>query len=160
MIIREIDAHSASEVELVATRMRATLMEVLDPARGESMYTMDWLVDRVRQHLDGRHVGQVFVAEHDHTVVGHTIVRVEHDPDRGTHGLFSTVYVLPAVRRKSTARALLERGEEWMLERGMREAATWTATTNQPLHELFQRLGYAIVEESGEMVRLWRRLGT
>jgi hypothetical protein len=27
-----------------------------------------------------------------------------------------------------------------------------------PLHELFARLGYAIVEESGEMVRLWRRL--
>ena len=34
--------------------MRATLMEVLDPARGEAMYTIEWLVDRVRQHLDAR----------------------------------------------------------------------------------------------------------
>jgi hypothetical protein len=45
-----------------------------------------------------------------------------------------------------------------MRENAMREAATWTATTNVPLHELFERGGYAIVEESGEMVRLWRRL--
>jgi GNAT superfamily N-acetyltransferase len=157
-VIRAIDPHATGEIELVAARMRATLMEVLDPARGEAMYTMDWLVDRVRQHLDGRHVGEVFVAEEDGVIVGHTIVRVEHDPERGTHGLFSTIYVVPAARRKATARSLLQRGEAWMREREMKEAATWTATTNAPLHELFQRLGYAIVEESGEMVRLWRRL--
>jgi GNAT superfamily N-acetyltransferase len=157
MIIRPIDPDDAREIELVAARMRATLMEVLDPARGEAMYTMEWLVDRVRQHLDGRQVGEVFVAEDDGAIVGHTIVRIEHDAERGTHGLFSTIYVVPAARRKSTARSLLERGEAWMREREMREAATWTATTNVPLHELFEGLGYAIVEESGEMVRLWRR---
>ena len=158
MIIRPIDPQATNEIELVAARMRATLMEVLDPARGEAMYTMAWLVDRVRQRLDGRHVGEVFVAEDDGAIVGHTIVRIEHDAARGTHGLFSTIYVVPAARRKSTARALLERGEAWMREHEMREAATWTATTNVPLHELFERLGYTIVEESGEMVRLWRRL--
>ena len=157
MIVRPIDPHSTDEIGLVAARMRATLMEVLDPARGEAMYTIEWLVDRVQQHLDGRHVGAVFVAEQGGEIVGHTIVRVERDAERGTHGLFSTVYVVPAARRKSTARALLERGEAWMREHEMREAATWTATTNVPLHELFERLGYAIVEESGEMVRLWRR---
>jgi GNAT superfamily N-acetyltransferase len=156
-MIRPIDLEATSEIELVAARMRATLMEVLDPARGEAMYTMDWLVDRVRQHLDGRHTGAVFVAEDDGAIVGHTIVRIEHDADRGTHGLFSTIYVVPSARRKSTARSLLERGEAWMREREMREAATWTATTNVPLHQLFARLGYTIVEESGEMVRLWRR---
>jgi N-acetylglutamate synthase-like GNAT family acetyltransferase len=137
--------------------MRATLMEVLDPARGEAMYTIEWLVDRVRQHLDGRHVGAVFVAEDDGEIVGHTIVRIEHDAARGTHGLFSTVYVVPTARRKSAAVSLLERGEAWLREHEMSEAATWTATTNVPLHELFARLGYSIVEESGEMVRLWKR---
>jgi GNAT superfamily N-acetyltransferase len=156
VIVREIDPHSPSEIELVATRMRATLMEVLGHARGETMYTMEWLVDRVRQHLDGRHVGQVFVADDDGEIVGHTIVRIERDAERGTHGLFSTIYVVRAARRKSTA--LVERGEEWMRANEMREAATWTSSTNWPLHELFQRAGYAIVEESDEMVRLARAL--
>ena len=82
MIIRPIDPQSAREIELVASRMRATLMEVLDPARGEAMYTIEWLDDRVRQHLDGRHVGAVFVAEDDGEIVGHTIVRIEHDTER------------------------------------------------------------------------------
>lgn len=50
--IRPIDSNSLPEIELVATRMRETLKEVVGAERGESMYSMDWLIDRVRFHLD------------------------------------------------------------------------------------------------------------
>ena len=45
--IRAIDPQSRAEVELVASRMRQTLVEVLGEEVGGNMYTMDWLgVDR------------------------------------------------------------------------------------------------------------------
>ena len=62
--IRPLDPTRADEVDLVATRMRATLVEVVDPVEGHTLYTMDWLRQRVRWHLDpGACDGQVFVAE-------------------------------------------------------------------------------------------------
>lgn len=50
--IREIDPILINEIELVATRMRQTLVEVLGPEKGTALYTMEWLLERVRWHLD------------------------------------------------------------------------------------------------------------
>jgi hypothetical protein len=48
---RPIDPDSDAEVDLVAARMRETLVEVLGRERGEVMYTMEWLRARVRRHM-------------------------------------------------------------------------------------------------------------
>ncbi|CAN0477795.1 unnamed protein product, partial [Phaeothamnion confervicola] len=102
--IREL---KIDEIDIVAGRMRETLLEVL----GYCEYSLDWLRERVKFHLQ---VGAVFVVEADR-ILGHTIVREEDGK-----GLFSTTYVLPESRRLGVADALLDRGEEWMRSRGMR----------------------------------------
>lgn len=156
--VRPLDAESEAELDLVAERMRATLEEVLGEERGRAMYTLDWLRDRVRFHLDpARSTGAVFVAE-DGAIVGHTIVRVEQDEDGSRFGLFSTTYVAPTHRRAGVAKGLLARGEAWMREHGMRRAATDTSATNEKLISLYEQHGYAIVLRAGEMVRLAKAL--
>jgi GNAT superfamily N-acetyltransferase len=161
VIVRALDHDSPSEIELVAARMRATLVEVLGEERGGAMYTMDWLVDRVRFHLDpARSTGEVFVAvDETGQIAGHTIVRVEVE-DGERLGYFSTTYVIPEARRRGLAHALIEAGEAWMRARAMTRAATDTADDNHRLHRLFAAHGYAIVyrSEDKRMVRLARPL--
>lgn len=148
---------SADEIALVAERMRATLVEVLGEAQGGSMYSLDWLRDRVAFHLDpARSDGALFLAERGGAVVGHTMVRVEHDPE--PYGLFSTTWVCPEHRRAGVANALLDAGEAWFAIRGLPRFATDTSDANTPLLRLFSRRGYEIVHRAPEarMVRLGR----
>ncbi len=157
MRVRPLDAGSEAELELVARRMRATLVEVVDPERGAAMYTLDWLRDRVRFHLDpARSTGAVFVAELDGEVVGHGIVRMETDDAGARFGLYSTTYVAPAHRRRGAAGALLDAGEAWFAPRAPAYTATWTADGNGPLIGLYQARGYVIAERADAMVRLVR----
>ncbi|MHC4379561.1 MAG: GNAT family N-acetyltransferase [Planctomycetota bacterium] len=157
-------SHDA-EVEIVASRMRETLMEVVDERHGAGMYTMDWLRARVRWHLDPANcMGEVLLAERvsepeiDHEgqrIVGHTILRVEvEDPPVG---LFSTFYVHPTVRREGVASALLTAGEDWFQGHGMTRFATFTAATNSKLHRLMEQHGYGIVLREGEMVKFLKQ---
>lgn len=148
MRIREIDPNSDDEIALVAQRMRDTLIEVEGPANGVALYTMDWLRERVRWHLDpGKALAKVLLAvDEGGQIVGHTIVRRE-STDAGAHfGLFSTTYVVPASRRFGIAQRLLEAGEEWMHQHALPVSATWTSSTNTPLIRLYARNGYAQVE--------------
>ncbi len=155
--IRALASSADAEIALVAARMRDTLIEVLGEERGGAMYSMEWLDDRVRHHLDpARCEGAVFLAEIGDEIVGHTIVRVETDEDGSTFGLFSTTYVLPAHRRASVASQLLDAGERWMVERDLAHAATYTSDTNTKLIRLYETRGYAIVLRTSEMVVLRR----
>jgi GNAT superfamily N-acetyltransferase len=158
--IRPLDPASEEEIALVARRMRATLAEVVGAARGPEMFTLEWLMERVRWHLEPSRAA-VFLAEHGGAIVGHTIVR-EQPWRGGPSGLFSTTYVAPEARRLGVARALLERGEAWMRERGLPSASTWTAAHNVKLIRLYEGRGYAVVETQSEggddMVRLGRSL--
>lgn len=106
------------------------------------MYSMEWLVDRVRFHLDGeRCTGEVFVAQNEAAdIVGHTIVRLE---EREV-GLFSTFYVAPEFRRVGVASLLVEHGEEWMRNLGAERAVTYTDEHNLPLQRLMIRRGYRL----------------
>jgi len=160
--IRRLDAAAPAEVELVARRMRETLVEVLGEERGRAMYSLDWLRERVRWHLDPEQCqGQVFVAEGaEGGIAGHVVVRVEHENagDGGEFGLFSTLFVVPERRRTGLATRLLRRGEAWLLERGMAQAATDTAADNAPLIALFEKQGYRIVLRADAMVRLAKDL--
>lgn len=145
---------------MVAERMRETLVEVLGEDRGASMYTMEWLRNRVRFHLDPtRSTAAVFVAEDaSGRIDGHTIVRLERDEEDRAYGLFSTTYVAPDARRAGLATSLLRRGEAWMLEHGLTTAATATSSTNEKLIRLYEGHGYAITHSSDEMVRLEKEL--
>lgn len=158
--IRELSPDAEEELDLVARRMRMTLEEVLGEEEGRALYTMDWLRDRVRFHLDpARSTAAVFLAEdHGGTISGHTIVRVDHDDSGQPIGLFSTTYVEPSARRAGIAKQLLLRGEAWMRERGMPVGVTDTSETNAKLIRLFEGHGYAIVHREGGMVRLAKPL--
>lgn len=159
--VRRLDRSAVTEIELVAQRMRATLEEVLGVERGRTMYTMDWLINRVRQHLEGDLAGAVLVAEDAAgTMRGHTIVRIDEGRDGAALGLFSTIYVVPAYRRQAIAARLIQGGEAWMIERGVRTFATYTSATNEKLIHLFRKYGYAVVEQivEKEMVIIEKRI--
>ena len=130
--------------------MRATLLEVV----GQPLYSDAWLRQRVLWHLDPEEVqGQVLVA-YGPDYLGHTIVRV----DDAESGLFSTTYVLPRARRRGVARLLIAQGETWMTDRGLRQASTYTAATNQPLQQLYQSMGYTLRPVENGFVQLVGKL--
>lgn len=164
-LVREIDPHAEPELAFVADGMRRTLLEVEGEAGG-TLYTPEWLRDRVQFHLDpARSTGAVFVAQgEDGALLGYTIVRAEADEHAPRHGLFSTTWVEPAARRGGVASELLSRGEDWMRAHGLPEAATWTSATNDRLIQLHSRMGYAQTHQGPNdltgtpMVRLARRL--
>lgn len=70
-----------AEIELIAARIRQTLVEVINEEVGGSMYSLNWLIERAKFHLDPAQCdGQIFVAESESgDIVGHTIVRVERE---------------------------------------------------------------------------------
>jgi len=137
--------------------MRATLIEVVGETRGEEMYTLDWLIARVRSHLGPECDANVYLATFHDALIGHAIVRL--DADEGEpFGLFSTVYVMPEHRRKNVAEALLRQGEAWMRAQGMTRAGTNTGEHNSKLIGLFEKHGYRVVLRVGEMVHLSRSL--
>ena len=165
--IRPLTADDDAELHLVASRMRDTLVEVLGEARGGAMYTMAWLIDRVRWHLNPALCrGQVLVVEDPRgEIVGHTIVRVEPEEDDGDSGgalfgLISTTYVVPERRRAGLAEALLGAGEAWLLLNGATRLATNTDETNWPLIRLYEKAGYTITRRAPEakMVQLSRQV--
>ena len=161
MLIREIDPSSDEEIGLVAERMRLTLVEVLGEEEGGKMYTMEWLIDRVKFHLDpAKCTGAVYVAEAlDGHIAGHTIVRLEPDEEEGFIGLFSTTYVEPESRRLGVAAELLQAGEAWMVEHGMKRAVTYTDRENEPLKKLYLAHGYGEKEMPNDFVALSKSLG-
>ena len=157
--VLRLDRNDTEQLELVAARMRATLVEVLGPEIGEPMYSLEWLRDRAASHVDGRCVGAIFIAKDSGAEgnIGHIILRQELDAE-GPLGLVSTIYVLPAGRRHGVARQLVDAAHDWFRSRGLRRSATDTSNTNTPLIRLFNGLGYEIVFRSGEknMVRLMK----
>ncbi|GAA5175759.1 hypothetical protein GCM10025771_08800 [Niveibacterium umoris] len=167
MQLRDLDPFNADEIALVAQRMRDTLVEVEGAERGAAMYTMAWLENRVRWHLDPANTrARVVLALADgDTVAGHTIFRIEHDAS-GMFGLISTTYVLPAFRRHGVAQALLECAEAWFRAQGVPQCCTWTSSTNRPLIGLYARNGYSEAERGPNdltgtmMVRLAKGLTT
>ena len=149
-----------AEIALVADRMRLTLIEVLGEA-GREMYSTEWLRERVRWHLDREQCSaEVFVAERNDIILGHTIVRLEPSESGGFRGLFSTIYVTPEQRRCGVADALITQGEAWLTERGMTTLGTDTSATNHRLIALFGKHGYEIVLRVAEtnMVHLSKTL--
>jgi GNAT superfamily N-acetyltransferase len=144
--IREIDAASPVEIDLVVRRMLATILEVEGEERGRSLHSLEWLRQRLLWHIEGEAVmAKVFVADDRNAgIVGHTIVRGESDGSQRQYGWFSTTYVVPDFRRRGIAQQLLVAGEQWISEHGLTRAVTSTSAANEKLIGLFQRNGYRI----------------
>ncbi len=162
MKLRDIDPGNAAEIELVAERMSATLIEV----EGQALYDIAWLRERVRWHLDAANTRArvVLGVDEDGTLVGHTIFRVERDEEGRHFGLVSTSYVIPTARRHGLAAMFLAEAEAWFRARKLPLAATWTSSTNAPLIALYARHGFAEDQRGPNdltgtmMVRLAKRL--
>ncbi len=126
------------------------------------MYSLAWLRERVRFHLDPLacqgHILLAFSGEKD--VVGHVILRLEGYQDGLVLGLVSTIYVAPASRRSGVAKRLIDRGEQWLKQHGAAILATDTDERNEPLRNLFQNRGYGVTfrEPRTRMVRLSKML--
>jgi GNAT superfamily N-acetyltransferase len=157
--VRALDPASTAEIELVAVRMQDTLDEVLGEARGRAMYSMDWLRERVRFHLDPSRTARVLVAEDDGAIVGHAIGREEHD-EAGRHGWFSTIFVAPSHRRRGVAVALADAMEAWLVALDVPRLAYATGAHHARVIAFFERRGYRITLREGEMVRLEREVRT
>ena len=154
--VRPLDPSRQDEIELVASRMKLTLVEVLDRARADELFDDRQLVDRVHWHLHEPRA-EVLLVEVGGEIAGHSIVRVEQEHDREI-GLFSTTYVHPPFRRAGLASLLLADGERWMRRAGMTEAASYTDANNRKLIELYRRHGYSVVIIDPEWARVHRRL--
>lgn len=140
--------------------MRDTLTEVVGAERGEVMYSMDWLIERVRTHLDSNlSTAQVLVSVNTNgEITGHCIYRIEKAEDGLDYGLFSKTYVIPSARRHGVANKFLIIGEAWMSDNNLRIAATAKSKTNEKLMNLYFRRGYEVVFTNDEMVRLEKTL--
>jgi GNAT superfamily N-acetyltransferase len=157
MKIREIDPKSNAEIQLVAQRMQQTLVEVLGEEKGKSMYTMDWLVERVRWHLDSKNTdGRVFISESQSgEITGHAIARIDHG---SSFGYFSTIFVEPSSRRHGVATRLMKHVEGWFSERKVPKVVYNTADNHLALIGLFKAHGYDITHSESEMVQLTKIL--
>lgn len=157
MRIREIDPQSKFEIDLVAERMRQTLVEVLGEKKGGSMYSMDWLIGRVRWHLDAKNTdGRVFLSEnHERKIIGHAIARIDHG---SAFGYFSTIFVEPSSRRHGIATSLMNHVEDWFSARRMPKIIYNTAENHVALIGLFKSHGYKVTHSESEMVQLTKEL--
>ena len=146
MMIRQIDPRSADEIALVAARMRQTLVEVLGEEEGTALYSMDWLLQRVRWHLDpAQTTARVYVAENaEGRITGHAIARIERDDSTGPYGYFSTIFVEPNSRNKGLARSLILEVESWLTSMKMPRIVYNTAANHSKLIRLFEREGFQI----------------
>lgn len=158
-IVRALTPSDTTDINLVAERMRRTLVEVLGHERGYNMYTLEWLVQRVLFHLDASRIDRaVLVAEQHDQIVGHAILRLEQDEHGTPFGLFSTIYVAPEFRRAGIATALIRAGESWMLQFDPPFSYTYTDEHNAPLINLFQNHGYSLAEVKNEFAVLKKSL--
>ena len=155
--IRDIDADSCEEIQLVAQRMRETLIEVLGEEKGTSLYSMQWLEDRVRWHLDVKNTkGRVLVAQNKtQEIVAHAIARI----DKGAgFGYFSTVFVAPHFRKMGVASVLMDYVEDWFRQNKMNKVIYNTAENHAVLLKIFKSRGYEVTHAEAEMLQLTKFL--
>jgi GNAT superfamily N-acetyltransferase len=158
--IREINRNSNEEIELVATRMRQTLIEVLGEEKGTALYSMEWLVDRVRWHLDtGQTQAKVFLIEtNTGEIAAHAIARVESDENSIKYGYFSTIFVEPKSRNRGFAKGLLRHVEAWFRDIKMPKVVYNTAENHSKLIRLFEGHVYQITYRESHMIQLTKTL--
>ena len=158
-IIRKINPESEDEINLVASRMRDTLVDVLGEKKGVSLYSEKWLKERVLWHLSPDRTTAIFLGELDnHDIVAQAIVRTEKDSKGTSYGYFSTIYVTPESRGHGIAKQLIEVVENWCLEKQMTYVTYNTASDNYKVINLFKKYYFEIIHKENNMVQLQKNL--
>lgn len=75
-------------------------------------------------------------------------------------GVFWALRVFPILRGLGIGTTLLARGEEWLRERGYRQAEIGVETDNPRAQQLYERLGYRVVTSVREPYSYRRPDGT
>lgn len=152
--MRELDPYSESEVLLVAERMRLTLEEVLGKQQGRNLYTSNWLVQRVQEHIAMGDRAIIYLAEFDGEIAGHAIARIETKLSGEKYILFSTIFVTPLLRKQGVASELIRYVQAWADNVGVSQIVYNTAEGNHKLIHLFEQFEYSIVFNVDNMVQL------
>lgn len=161
--VEALTADDDAGCALVAARMAATLVEVLGAERAAAVHTPEQIRARLDWHLAPEHAATVLLARGDDgALLGHTLLRVDRDPDAAQDtapaGLFATIQVARSARRRGVAALLIASGEAWMVARGLTRALTWTDVGNAPLVACFEARGYACRSHGDEWLVLSRAL--
>ena len=155
--IRPLQSNSIEEIQLVASRMKLTLIDVMGDQKGSNFYSEEWLLDRVFWHVNLGSNAEIFLCtDESGNIVAQAIVRKEKESDR-EFGYFSTIYVEPASRRKGAAKLLIAKVLEWCHSRNLPKIIYNTATNNTNMIALLQKYEFKIELEAEGMVQLVRR---
>jgi GNAT superfamily N-acetyltransferase len=156
---RQLDRGAEAEIRWVASHMKQTLVEVLGQEKGSSLYTDDWLINRVRWHLDPNlTTAKVLIVEQGPTLVAHAIARTESDSDSSVYGYFSTIFVLPEARHQGIASSLILEVEAWFKTLKMKKIVYHTAEDHSKVIRLFERHGFTVTHRENQMVQLTKLL--
>lgn len=154
MLIRTLNPKSDKEINLVASRMQKTLVDVLGKKEGEHYYSKDWLLDRVKYHMQLGEAASIFLSEEVFgQISGQAIVRIEKE-DGEYYGYFSTIYVVDEYRRKGKAKLIIEAVMEWCHSKNLTKVTYNTAKNHVPIIRLFKGFGFRERLSEKNMVRL------
>ena len=154
LIIRDLDPNSKGDIDVVATRMGLTLVDVLGKERGQSLYSYEELKQRLQDHIDMGDRAKILLAGLKGEILGHAIARVEKDEHQKDYLFFSTIYIQPEVRQKGFASQLVLAIEQWGSSLQLPTIIYNTAHNNQPTIRLFESFGFKKTLEDNDMVQL------
>jgi len=97
------------------------------------------------READRRSDEALFVLDKDGQVCGFlwlALIGTMTDP---CVGFIKNIYVAPPERGQGLGRLLLEKADEWFLDRGVRKAQLTASTVNQLAIELYEKVGYETI---------------
>jgi ribosomal protein S18 acetylase RimI-like enzyme len=100
---------------------------------------------RELREADRRSDEALFVFEKNGEVCGFlwlSLIETMTDP---CVGFIKNIYVAPSERGKGLGRLLLEKADEWFLDRGVRKAQLTASTVNQLAIQLYEKVGYETI---------------
>jgi GNAT superfamily N-acetyltransferase len=140
--IDPIDASQTAACAVIAHRMALTLMEAPKMTFAEAMAQLPFAEARLGHYLDASQAKRrVWAARLQGEIVGHTMGQIDVDAT-GPFGFMGTFYVIPTLRRRGIARALLRTNAQWLTDLGMRRLVYRTAADYEPMIALLTREGF------------------
>jgi GNAT superfamily N-acetyltransferase len=143
--IEEVRPGQDALCAVIAHRMALTLMEAPKMGFVEAMSQLPFARERLDFYLDpSKCQGRVWVARFEGECVGHTMGMAERD-EAGAVGHMGTFFVIPGLRRRGIARALLRANANWLSSLGLVRIVYRTAEDYTPMQALLLSEGFVRV---------------